>query len=416
MKRQKQWWLLLVLVLALALAACGGGNDEVNSGNADTAVETNTAVADPTDAPEPTDEPEPTAVPEPTAEPEPTDEPEPTAEPEPTEAEAPAEDERIDLSAILSNLEPGAEGEGGGIASFNSYVYLLTLTFTGTDDAGAEVTQAVDMTFTYSQDPPAASMQMMMEGIEGAEEFGQIAIAQIEDSVYMVIPGLGCIPGTTQDMDLLGGDNPMSDAFSPEQMLAELDAGEARRVLPDETIDGIEVEHYVFDETMIDDPEAEVEQAEGHLYVAKDGGYPVRMEFEVVGNLDGFGADGGQAYGTLNFAYSLSSINEPVDVTIPAECENVSTDIDLPLMDDAYELTSFAGFVSYKSDAAFADVMAFYENALAEAGWVKDEAASFELSGTASLAYTRDGESLTLMISENEDDGATDVLLMTAEE
>jgi len=419
MKKQIRWLLIALLLLSLVLVACGGANEEP-AANTNTAVTDNTTEETADTAPEPTavpEEPEATAEPEPTAVPEePTAAPEPTAVPEePTAApEVMEEEESIDLGSVLQGLTLSSADDAATDTAVNSYAYELIMTFNTTDESGAEVTQSVNMSVAYSNDPPAANIIMLAEGVDGADEFGQITMAQTGDTVYMVIPELGCITQTTADMDLLSDGNPLGDTFSPETLFEEFDISEAKRVRPDEEINGIEVEHYTFDETAIDDPESEVKEVNGDVYIAKDGGYLVRMVVSGIGQFEGFDGDT-PSDGAVSFEYNLTSYNEPIEVLIPTECENAGAAVDLPMVDDAYEVTSFAGFVSYKSDIAFDEIIAFYEGVLADAGWVKDEDASYSFSGTASMSYTKEQETLTVMISQETDGGPQSVMLITEE-
>ena len=86
----------------------------------------------------------------------------------------------------------------------------------------------------------------------------------------------------------------------------------ARRVLPDETVNGIVCQHYVYDLNNLEN-EAGLTSAQGDIWVAKDGGYVVRL------TLAGHGTYYGtyQANGTLNLVYDLYDVNAPIQIAPP---------------------------------------------------------------------------------------------------
>jgi hypothetical protein len=108
---------------------------------------------------------------------------------------------------------------------------------------------------------------------------------------------------------------------------------------------------------------------------------------------------------------NLVSINEPVNITIPEACENSGlANSEYPVLEDAFESSSFGGVVTYKTETSFADVVTFYEETLTADGWVFQEDSSFMVEGSTALMYfDKDGRSLTVTITG---DTATDALVV----
>jgi hypothetical protein len=158
----------------------------------------------------------------------------------------------------------------------------------------------------------------------------------------------------------------------------------------------------------------DLDEIEGDVYVAKDGGYLVGMEIDGTGPIDFFG-QGEDSYGTMHMEYNLTDINEVTDIALPEGCDDSAAagGSEFPVTDDATELASFAGFTSYKTDMAFDDVVDFYETTLADEGWTKLEDDSFSAEGTAVLVYTRDDETLNLTIGADDED--TQFVLITSQ-
>lgn len=410
---KKTRFLLIILLLAALLAACGGDNApaaNTNDGGEEAAVAEATE-AEPTPAPTETPEPEPTETPVPTETPEP--EPTETPQPEPTAEPADEEEEEEEEEATESEGAIGAldlSFPDTDASDFDSYVIAFNLEFTSRDAEDGAPTQSMVADMRFDNTIPAVSMDLELEGIEGTEEFNMISMAEIGDTAYMSLPGMGCVTSSAAEAALFE-ENPFEEMMSPESILDELELQDAEEV-GEETINGIETTHYTFDETFLDDPEGEIESAEGHIYIAQDGGYVVRMVMDVEGALPDFAQEGTDSFGALHFEFDVSNINEPVEIGIPAGCEDNGAGSDLPMPDDAYEVSSFAGFLSYKTDMAKEDLVAFYEEALAEAGWTANEEESMDLGSLVSMTYNKDGETLTVTITEEEGSEALTVLLM----
>lgn len=401
MKSKFGWMLFVVLLLGL-LVACGGGAEE--------AAPTATAVPPTAEATAVPPTLEPTAVPE-TA-PEATDVPA-TAVPEAetstdANAAAPAEGESVAIADILTQI-----GQDSPTA-LQSYQYQLVMRLTNTLSDGQEQVQSITMVNAFSTEPPAASMSITMEGVDEAQGFGQMTMVELDGMSYMVLPEMGCVTSDASQGGLFG-DNPFQDTMSPNALLEDMDVSQARRVLPDEEINGIDTIHYTFDESLMNasgDNTQQIEDAEGHLYIAKDGGYLVKMVMDASGSGLNFLDDTTDSVSTaVHFEYTLISANETVEITIPAECEGQAAAMDVPMLEDATEVSSFAGFVSYKSALTLEEAVTFYEESLIADGWVKNEDESFSFEGLSGLVYTRENEKLSITIS-TEDTGGISVLII----
>lgn len=394
--KRVSWIVLLALVFALALTACGG--DEPEATVAPVAQEETAAVVE--EAPAAAEE---TAVEEPVVE-EPVAE-EPAAEPE-SEVMEEVEVALADLN--LSSLD-----------ELTSYRYDMVMDITAADDTGEEVTQSVQMILAVSTDPPATSMSMIaegQEGLEGMESMGDIEFVQIGDTSYIVMGEMGCM-ALPADEDTGMSTDELTAGFTPEALLEDL---ENVTLVGEETIDGIETLHYTYDEmSMMEEEMTGIENMEGHIYLAKDGGYLVRSIIDVVGNskyMEGMAAEGVQS-GVTHIEMNLKDVNENVEIVIPAACEGqgAAADSDWPMMDDASEVMSMAGMAAYTTEAPAAEAIDFYNTAMSDMGYALDEAGSMIMEGVGLLVYTSaDGAGVTITISE--DDGITSVTILSETE
>lgn len=393
-----RWLLLFVLLLGLSALACNlpfGGEEEPtprpsqeeeDEAEAEEGTEEETAVEDEAEVP-PTEETvvEATAVPV-----------EPTAEP----AAETADEE----GGLLSDLFPQSLNVSDTVQEFdtlNSYQMEMTISTTVT-----ETSQIIRATIIVSTDPPQSQMTFTFEG-EGVEDMAgmdSMSMIQIEDISYMNVPEFGCI-----SMSATEAEDAFAESLDANEFLEDI--GEAELV-GEETINGIETLHYTFDETAIQDETTQFNSARGDVYIAKEGNYVVRFRIEGEGNVTDLGmaiaeeeegTDTEPTIGLMVVQMDLTNVNEPVSITIPAECENSGlADADYPVLEDAYESGSFGGIVTYKTNTPFADAVTFYQESLAAAGWVYQEEESFIMEGSTALMYFDQGDrSLTVTITED---------------
>jgi hypothetical protein len=195
----------------------------------------------------------------------------------------------------------------------------------------------------------------------------------------------------------------------------------------DTTLNGVEVQHWSF---TLEDMEGcmtpeEMEEigvlsdAGGNLYVAVDGNYVVRMEFFFEGEeLDASLGDEEQPLdqGRIEVTYDVSDVNADIVIELPPEAlEGATVPEDVPVMADAEEVASFMGIITYNSPSDAAIVAEFYEEALPANGWTGGEMQ--EVSGMYMFNdYTKDGRTLGVTITFDEDAGMTQVLLSIQEE
>ncbi len=157
-----------------------------------------------------------------------------------------------------------------------------------------------------------------------------------------------------------------------------------------DTIDGIAVDHTTFDESALG--LADTSKVSGEAWVATDGGYVVRYSLVSTGPAAflGQGVDG-----VLNIDYALSAVNAPVSIALPADCPEV---VDAPLTADATNVDAAPGAVSYVSATGVLDVLAFYQSALAPAGWQASTALPIIAAEGGRLGFVRGTDKLTVVV------------------
>jgi hypothetical protein len=87
---------------------------------------------------------------------------------------------------------------------------------------------------------------------------------------------------------------------------------QAGRVMPDETVNGIACKHYAYDLNNLQ-TQSGMTSAQGDIWVAKDGGYVVRLTMNGQGTYYGTYSSSG----TLNLVYDLYDVNAPISINPP---------------------------------------------------------------------------------------------------
>lgn len=388
--KHAKWLLILLLLasLALGLAACGG--EEPTS---PPAVEsTQVSEAKPTE--QPVSE-EPTQAPEPA-------EPSDTPLPEPTVAEETEVEEQFDLSSLSSSED---------LTSYRSTMLITTVV----DKDGQEETESLEFTVEYTSDPLAQHISMSGTGLGTETESGSIEMYMVGDTMYMLMGDQWLnVPATEQDID-------NEAMIRPEELLADLCGWTNEGT---EEIDGVKAQHWSFTKEDYDKCSVlegfmgigELTDAGGDLYVAEDGNYVVLMELFYEGeDLElGIGeVEEGTTARRMEIRYEMSDVNVPFTIEVPAEAlEAGALPEDLPIPDDAAELTNMFGMISYNSAQGPDAVFEFYKEAMPNNGWTETSAEA--MTGLWMMEYAKDGQTASIMITED-DAGNASVLITIAE-
>lgn len=191
-----------------------------------------------------------------------------------------------------------------GLAALSSFRQKVVLNFTA-DDSGmhSKVTYEGDVTVQ----PSALGSVVRVEG-QSAEELpsNQVELIWIDDQVWVK---MGRRPWTAVPVSAVESEYG-GEVVAVGQLLPFIQ--QARRVPPDETVNGIPCQHYVYDVSNLPS-DAGMTAAQGDIWVARDGGYVVRL------TLDGHGTYSGtySSSGTLQLVYDLYDVNAPITITPP---------------------------------------------------------------------------------------------------
>lgn len=381
-RKQFQWLLIFILLLGLPSLACNAlsGGEEVTEVPIDVEPEEEAPVEEEVaEATSTAEAAEPSATLE-------AEEPEETADPL---GEAPELRHLSDLGATLEE--------------FNSYRVMVNMSFTG---QGADAQEGgVNIETAVIAEPPASTTTISIRGQMVAEAGGMdsLSIAEIGEQVYMVLPGMGCVSGSGEEIG--GTSEQFADIFDTKELLGEIDGAQ---FVGEETVNGVDVYHYRFDETDVENPDGQMQELDGHVYVAVDGNYVVSMVVDGVGMMDLFD-QGGEEEGNIHLEYNVTDVGDDFEIEVPEGCEDAGSEF--PIMEGAANLASLAGFTSYETEAPVADVIAFYEEEMIALGY-EASADQFTSEDTAIITFTQEGLP-DVTVTANTEGGTTSVLITT---
>lgn len=302
--------------------------------------------------------------------------------------------ESVDVNGIVSK-----------VADLTSYRMTMAIELVEEGSDGTTKTTTITTESTSVTNPPANSVNMTIEGdIPELAGMGSILFVQIEDTIYSVLPGMGCVSGAAGEQ---GFENPFSDLADTSTFLDGVTG--ATRVLPNETINGVETIHYTFEQSSLPS-DSGLQSVGGDLYVAVEGGYMVRLILDGSGQLSALTDSPEGGTGTVHLQMDLSDVNQPLTVEPPEGCD--ATDSAYPMLDGATNLISMAGFTNYQvSGVSVADAAAFYQTEMVAAGYTADEDSTFITDTSAILSFAKDGKNVTVTISEDAASGGLNVLI-----
>ncbi|MER2598318.1 MAG: DUF6612 family protein [Caldilineales bacterium] len=370
---KRSFLLLLLLVLVIALAACGGSDK-----------------ADPTAAPESNATAAPAAADKPAATPAdtaaPTDK--PAATPESTS------DEEVPASILALN-------------DLDSYRATVVYSIKGKDTEGNDVEASSEMVAEYTKNPEARRITITINDSRTPEDNGQMMeIYQIGDDAYLYSgEDTGWIRTTRDQTSSIETDAGLYDAEGLFGDISKLD-----RVRPDEKIGGVDSRHYRFDETTLASALKEdmgsAEKVSGEVWIAKDGGYLTKYIINAEVNETEEPTD--ITTGSMIITMELQDVNGNIKIELPAEATAGGSlagfdGAAFPMPAGSSLTVSGANFTMLEADGSMEELIAFYEEALSELGWAKDEEGSMLMEGMASLAFTKGENTLSLLMTPSEE-------------
>ena len=266
-----------------------------------------------------------------------------------------------------------------GLSDLTSYQATLTLSFEGTE---AGQPKSWTKTYVLLKGTEPAIRLLTVESSGDLADMEPVLMAEAYGASYERV-GEDVCRATLIDVATPGGEQ-----LEPAGLLNfVIGADEAGA----ETVNDIAVTHYTFDQRALGQEDRA--ESTGEMWVATEGGYVVKYVLSTTGGADTFGEG---IEGTLHYDYELTSVNQPVEIILPADCPLGI--VDAPQLPDASNVLNMPGLLSYDTASSLEDAAAFYQTELPESGWtVFGEPAIFDTA--ALLVFTKDDQTMTVNIS-----------------
>jgi hypothetical protein len=339
-----------------------------------------------------------------------------TEEPSVSEPTAAVEKETPDTSVVNEN-EPAVDEEesvtteeesaddedmpftldANALEGLNSYRMDMSWSFTKEDGSVEEFSIQEEATRD-----PAAQRYTMESGGEGIE------FIRIDQTQWMRF-------GEEWMQTTAGEDEAMSGfgefLVQPEEMFADVDSN-AYKYIGKENINSMNTRHYQLKDTALDMAlwfkATDVEDAAVDVWIVNENDLPefaVRYEMAVTGTFEEEGK------GTLSLNWNIYDVN--ADITIEAPADVASLPEGLELCPDAADVMVMGTMSVFTCPAPVADTITFYTEMLENQGWAAGDVTNMEemLMGS----WTKDGETLSVTITADEESGGSNVMLTLGE-
>lgn len=303
-------------------------------------------------------------------------------------------DQAADDGAEASEQPAISEKAIEALDKLRSYATEMRLVVDGTNDAGTAVHYEYFMRQEFVREPFVRNLLVDFTSTDDTTQSGVMQMFETEGQMYMLSTTDGqeqCFSGQNNDP------SSFESLMGPEDFLTN--AQDATLVESNVEINGIKTDYYT----------ASRDGHEAEMWIARDGGYLVKFQGEGDDSVE-LAAELKDAKYTWN--YDLLDANNVQPSPVPDVCLNAGMADDVPVLADAAEKNIFGEAMVYSSQTSVADAKAYYETELAAAGWTIAD--GMDTEGTSHLQASKDGRTLTVMLSSEE--GKTSVMLVETEQ
>ena len=306
--------------------------------------------------------------------------------------EAPAATETSNSAVELNDVTEG-------LGTLNSYQTAFTMSFAGKDKDGKPVASDLNFEEAYQKDPPAKSTKYSGLGASSTVTNADNTMETIEvgGKSYLVM-GTTCTSSDSSEAPTAASN------FSPSSVMGGV---KSSQLVGTDNINGVAAKHYVLDTASLVTLGA-YSNAKGEAWIADQGNFVVKYTFEATGQSALFGSSTGTE-GTIKWDYEVTSINQPVNIAAPKNCGGAAEDI--PTMADATDKFATAGMATYKSASALQTVVDFYKKGMPANGWKSNDESAVSTDAMASLTYTKDTRTATVLITFDDGSKTTSVVI-----
>ncbi|NLV73135.1 MAG: hypothetical protein GXY52_00395 [Chloroflexi bacterium] len=261
---------------------------------------------------------------------------------------------------------------------------------------GVETVTTYEVNQQVARDPKASSALYTTANDEVERTFEVIIIGQ--DSYMRSSESPGWTAMSIADSGPAGADD--SALFTDPTSALSGDA----RLVGTETVNGLESKHYVYEgrETFGNRiaSDAQVELCQADVWVSTEYNVVVRYQAHVVFS------DKSSQY-DWKFESNLLDVNTPVTIEPPEGVTRAGLPDDVPMIDDASEVSAYGGMVMFSVKDTVEDILEFYAKKLPANGWEKGT----ENLGAGQASYTKGNRKLLLIVSAAGEESSVTIIV-----
>lgn len=320
---------------------------------------------------------------------------EPTATPEEEGSTLGEDPDSVDLDELQNLAQYGGD-----------YTIEMMLHFEGERPDGTIVEGRVDTEGANRVEPPASRFTFTGSGDADLGGATSYEVVTIEEESYFWTNVAGCVR------------MPASQFTAPFNQLIDSGGvlgGIAQRVRPDVEVNGVMAFQFAItmdnldmqDETSLDVREI----TEGNIFIARDGGYVLRIMLEGRAVSELLTGGDNSLEGDISYQLDFTPVDDVGEIVPPPGCEEgtPATESQFPVMPGATSVASFEGFLSYEVAADAQTVADFYKAEMAADGWTLLEENS--LASVIALRFSMAGETVSVVIAFDAEAGTSSVVV-----
>lgn len=301
---------------------------------------------------------------------------------------------------------PGLTSASNGLTDLQSYRANLIVEFEGTRN-GHPASGRLESLTEVTHEPATLHQYLKVDTTLPNPEIipGTVEFYRVSDKVYVKKGDEGRWFTFTD-----GSVSPDTLGFFALDRLIILPAMVSQPPQP-ELLDDLKVQHFSFTESDLIEPNIIFEKAAGDLWLAEPGNYLAQYVISatlrmVIPDPKAHIFDQGH----FNLRYTVSDVNANFDIIPPQAVLTQSDPLGaLPRLPDAEIVSVFPTFIEYTSSITPVNAALFYRDELTAQGWAEDNAEIF--NEKARLTFSKEGQSLTIMINPHEDRQRIKVML-----
>lgn len=286
-----------------------------------------------------------------------------------------------------------------GISGLRDYQSEMTISFEPELGSSLSGPWQIETNYSSSESAQTELLEIDYAGVVPDTEFPAMVVGHFGDNYFVQIPEVGCIPTTEEEFNQIG-----SGVVDPDFFLGGL--SHLRLLASNEMVNGQPGRLYAIDKGSLPYFAGDDVSVDGQLFVTDNGDYPIHLNLTVSGPADY--ADLGQIQdGIFTLELNVSSATEGKTIVLPQDCLGSEK---YPIPESAYNITALEDLLGFRTRLSIAEVVAFYQEEMATAGWtIVEEPDVFE--EIAFLAYIRNGIEIMITVEQGPAIGEVSVLI-----